>query len=137
MHTLRRIPWLFIALTAYYLPWLYHKPAALTANAYDLTEWVSIHPAVRNGNPPLLAPFLLRGVLAGLALLFGLQAARIAGLVRWLYIAAAWILVITLLPPLDFFRGSFDDPNYRQQFALSIGALILLVGITLAHHRHV
>src|SRR5258706_5695618 len=107
MNTIRRIPFLFIALLAYYLPWVYHKTAALTANGYDLAEWVSIHPAVRNGNPPLLAPFLLRVVLSGLALLFGLHAAKSQKLTHWLYAVFALILSITLLPPLDFFRGGF------------------------------
>ena len=137
MHIIRRIPWLFIALVAYYLPWVYHKTAALTANAYDLAELVSIDPEVRNGNPPLLAPFLLRVVLGGLAILFALLAAKTVERVRWLYIAAAWILAITLLPPLDFFRGAFDDPNYQQQFAISLGTLILIVAIAVAHHRGV
>jgi hypothetical protein len=135
MYILRRIPWLFIAVIAYYLPWVFHKTAALTANAYDLAEWVSIHPEVRNGNPPLLAPFLLRVVLVGLAVLFALQAAKKSGWIHWLYVAMAWVLVITLLPPLEFFRGSFDDPNYRQQFALSLGALIGVVGIAVGFHR--
>src|SRR4051794_40034649 len=106
MHILRRIPWLFIALVAYYLPWVFHKTAALTAQAYDLAELVSLAPEVRNGNPPLLAPFLLRVVLVGLAVLFALQAAEKSGWVHWLYVAMAWVLVITLLPPLEFFRGS-------------------------------
>jgi hypothetical protein len=137
MHIVRRIPWLFIALIAYYLPWVFHKTAALTAQAYDLAELVSLAPEVRNGNPPLLAPFLLRFVLVGLAVLFALQAAKISGWVHWLYVAMAWMLVITLLPPLEFFRGSFDDPNYRQQFALSVGALIGVVGTAVLFHRKV
>ena len=124
---LKHWPWLPIALVAYYLPWVWHPAAALTANAYDLAEWVSIHPAVRNGDPPLVAPFLLRAVLAGLALLCGLSAIRVQKWwVRWLYGALAVILAITLLPPPDFFRGAGDDPNYRQQFGLAVGTFIVL-----------
>ncbi|MEP7286205.1 MAG: hypothetical protein ABI947_10605 [Chloroflexota bacterium] len=120
---LQQLPWLIVALIAYYLPWVYHKTAALTANAYDLAEWVSIYPTVRGGNPPLLDPFLLRGAMAGLALLFALRAAR-GGWLRWLYIVLSLLLVITLLPPLDFFRNAGDDPNYRQQFIISLATLI-------------
>src|SRR5258707_621157 len=64
---------------AYYLPLLANREAALSANAYDLAEWVSIYPPVRGGDgtlPPLFAPLLLRGVLAGLGLLFGWNAFR-------------------------------------------------------------
>jgi hypothetical protein len=116
---------LLVAPVGYYLPWISNAAAALSFNAYDLAEWVSLHPAVRGGGFPLLAPFLLRSVLGGLALLFGLRALRIE--VRWQQVGwgmLALCLAITLLPPLDFFRGGWDDPNYRQQFALTIGTLV-------------
>ncbi len=127
---LKQWPWLPLALIAYYLPWIWHPTAALTANAYDLAEWVSIHPAVRNGDPPLVAPFLLRSLLGGIALLCGLCAVcaqKWWG--RWLYGALAVILAITLLPPPDFFRGAGGDPNYRQQFGLAVGTFIALLAI--------
>ena len=127
---LKHWPWLPIALIAYYLPWVWHPTAALTANAYDLAEWVSIHPAVRNGDPPLVAPFFLRSLLGGIALLCGLSAVcarKWWG--HWLYGAPAVILAITLLPPPDFFRGAGGDPNYRQQFGLAVGTLIALLAI--------
>ena len=127
---LKHWPWLPIALIAYYLPWVWHPTAALTANAYDLAEWVSIHPAVRNGDPPLVAPFLLRSLLGGLALLSGLKAVcSQKWWVRWLYGVLAVILAITLLPPPDFFRGAGGDPNYRQQFGLAVGTFIALLAI--------
>ena len=47
----------------------------------------------------------------------------------------ALLLAITLLPPFDFFRGAWDDPNYRQQFALAIGTLIGLVALAAIHRR--
>lgn len=121
---------LFGAVVAYYLPWLSNSSAALSANAYDLAEWVSIHPAVRGGDgtlPPLLAPFLLRAVLAALALLFGWGALRTrVPVLRAIGAASGVTLMITLLPPPEFFRGGWDDPNYRQQFGLALGTLILL-----------
>lgn len=133
---LSRIPWYIGALIACYLPWVYHPAAGLTFNAYDLAEWVSLHSAVRGASVPLVAPFLLRAVLGGLALLFCLRALRSAG--RWVRLAytglALW-LAITLLPPFDFFRGAWDDPNYRQQFALAIGTLIGLVALAAVNQR--
>jgi hypothetical protein len=124
-----RWPWALGAVLAFYLPWITNPAAALTFNAYDLAEWTSLRPDVRGGAIPLLAPLLLRAVLGLIALLFGLRALNHAGWQRWLYAALALALAITLLPPLDFFRGAFDDPNYRQQFGLAVGTLIGLVAL--------
>jgi hypothetical protein len=133
---LLRFPWLLAALVAYYLPWLNNQAAALSANAYDLAEWTSLHPAVREASIPLLAPFLLRAVLGGIALMFGLYALKVQSKrARWAYTALALALAITLMPPLDFFRGAWDDPNYRQQFALSIGTLTGLVLLAVSRER--
>jgi uncharacterized membrane protein YsdA (DUF1294 family) len=136
LRRLDRWPWQLGALAAYYLPWIANRAAALSANAYDLAEWTSLHPAVRGVSVPLVAPFLLRAVLGGLALLFGFRALR--ALTVWLrlaYAALALWLALTLLPPLDFFRGAWDDPNYRQQFWLSIGTLIGLGVLAVAGRR--
>jgi len=136
LSNLSRIPWYIVALVAYYLPWIYHPAAGLTFNAYDLAEWVSLHPAVRGASVPLVAPFLLRVVLGGLALLFCLRALRSDRTwVRLAYAGLAVLLAITLLPPFDFFRGAWDDPNYRQQFALAIGTLIGLVALAAINRR--
>ncbi len=121
---------LLVALVACYLPWTSHAAAAFNLNAYDLAEWVSLPPAARQGNPPLAESFMLRAVLAGMALLWGLQARRAgAPLLRPAFGALALILALTLLPPLDFFRGAWDDPNYRQQAGLAVSALLLVAGV--------
>jgi hypothetical protein len=123
---LHRGLFLFFALLAYYLPFVWHKAAALTANGYDLAEWISIHPAVRGGNPPLLIPFLLRAALAGIAVLMGIQALQQTRW-RWLYALVALALAVTLLPPLEYFVKAGDDPNYGQQFMIANGTLVVLV----------
>ncbi len=118
---------MFGALIACYLPWINHPAAALSFNAYDLAEWTSLSPAVRSGSLPLLAPFLLRAVFGGLALLFGLRALRSDGIwARLGYALLALILALTLLPPFEFFRGAGDDPNYRQQALITLGTFFLL-----------
>ncbi len=133
---LLRLPWLLAALIAYYLPWINHQAAVFSLNAYDLAEFTSIDPAVRGASIPYLVPFLLRAALGGLALLSGIQALKAeSGRARWACSALALALAITLLPPLDFFRGAWDDPNYRQQFALSIATLTWLVALAGARSR--
>jgi hypothetical protein len=125
---------LLVALMCYYLPWHYHPAAALSANAFDLAEWVGLSPAVRYAfSPPMVAPFLLRVVLSMLAVLFALNAPMNAGLWRWLNGGVALLLAITLAPPIEFIRvpGATADPNYRQLFALLIGTLIALGGVLL------
>lgn len=122
------------ALLCYYLPWQYHPAAALSANAFDLAEWVGLSPAVRYAfSPPMAAPFLLRVVLSLLAVLFALNARMLAGWWRWLNAGLALLLTITLAPPIEFIRvpGATEDPNYRQLFTLLIGTLIALGSVML------
>lgn len=130
---------LIMAVVAYYLPWWSGRAAALSANAYDLAEWVSLPPVVRQASIPLLATFLLRAVLAGLALLFGLTGIRQRGYLRAFSIVIALILAITLAPPLDFFRelfhGGWDDINHRQQFLLTVITLVGLAAIFLSRQQ--
>jgi hypothetical protein len=44
-------------------------------------------------------------------------------------------LMITLMPPLEFFRGAFNDTNYQQQFVLSGITLIGLGAIWFLRRR--
>ena len=104
---LSRWPWLGFALIGYYLPWVYHRAAGLTFNAYDLAEWVSLSPEARGGSLPFLIPFLLRFALVGIALLCGIRAAISSHtLSRGLYMLLALVLALNLLPPVDFFPMS-------------------------------
>src|SRR5258708_34443636 len=62
-----------LALFGYWLPWLTHPAAALRLNGYELSEWVTFLPGVRDGSLPLgRLVFLLP--LGCLALLLGLAA---------------------------------------------------------------
>src|SRR5258708_5936100 len=131
-----RWPWLVLALAAYYLPWVYHRAAALTFNANDLAEWTSLAPVVRDAGIPLLVPFLLRMVLAFLALLFALSAACAHKPIgRWGFAPLAILLAITLLPPPEFFRGAWNDANYRQQFGIALATTLGLIAIAVLQRR--
>src|SRR5258708_29419981 len=92
-----RWPWLVLALAAYYLPWVYHRAAALTFNANDLGEWTSISPLQRSVGLPLIAPLLLRALLLGLCILYALPTAEQGSCRRWFYAMLALILALTLL----------------------------------------
>jgi hypothetical protein len=108
---------------AYTLPWVTNPGVSLSLGAYDLAEWSSLHPTVRASNPPFLAAFLLRFPLACL----GLMAALMPAERRWPRITAGLLMAVALLPPVEFFTQYRDDPNYRQQFALTV--LVLLASL--------
>lgn len=122
---------LLLALVCYFLPWWWSAAAGLTAQAFDLAEFVGLSPAVRAGNPPLLAPLLLRLPLAALAVLFLLRSRTpdLRGWWRWLLRLIALALLLTFIPPIEFIRvaGGFDDPNYRQLFLLLIATFVALL----------
>ena len=64
-----------LALVGYWLPWLTQPAAALRLNGYELSEWVTYLPGVRDGSLPLSRVLFLLP-LACLALLLALAAAR-------------------------------------------------------------
>ncbi|MFN8448358.1 MAG: hypothetical protein U0521_07145 [Anaerolineae bacterium] len=109
-----------LLLIVYLFPWVVNPSASLTANAYDLAAWASVHPAVQAETPTLLTCLLLRLPLACIALLvaFGARRSALSALVVLVAVAA-------LLPPLEFIHDT-GNPNYRQQAALAL--LTLLAG---------
>lgn len=116
-----------LALVAYVLPWLVNPGAGLTFNAYDLAEWLSLHPAVRDTSPPLLVTAGLRGLLCLLAWLIAFAPAP-TRFIRGSHLVFVVLVAVALLPPLEFFTAAaWGDSNYRQQFALSL--LTLIVGL--------
>jgi hypothetical protein len=122
---------LFSALIGYYVTWINNRAAALSANAFDLAEWIGIIPAVRYAEPPLSAPFALRAALVSLAWLFALRGAlaqRFA--VRAAMSVIGLALAVSLRPPIAFFRGETGDPNYQQLAALCLVAVsgVLFIG---------
>lgn len=120
---------LVVALVAFYLPWVDHISAGFTMNGFDLAEWASLHPAVRSSSPPLLTSFLLRVPQIAVAIGLALTASALAE-PRWRAIgwAAALLVALRYLPPVEFWQSARGDPNYRQM-ALLTTLGVLGVGI--------
>jgi uncharacterized membrane protein YfcA len=102
--------------------------------AYDLAEWSSLHPIVRQTLPFLWTTLSLRIPLAILGILLAAYLAsnfyhRVLGLLLIL------ITAITLLPPLEFFTVYRGDPNYQQQFFLVLITLVIGILITMWRNK--
>jgi len=111
---------ILLTLLGYILPWVHHSTTALSMGAFDLAEWTSLHPTARVGAVPFLAVLLLRLPLVLIALI-----AALAPFPRLVRFVAVTLFAISLLPPFEFFLTGLSDPNYRQQFLLSLITLIL------------
>jgi len=112
---------LLLALVGYWLPWLTHPAAALRLNGYELSEWITFLPGVRDGSLPLNRLLFLLP-LACLALLFALAATRPTPTLS--------------LPPLGAPPNHHSPPPARtglRAFLPSLGGpagwLLLLVGV--------
>lgn len=120
-----------IALFAYFTPWLVNSGASLSADAYDLAEWASLHPAARVSTPLLLTSFLLRLPPVCMVIFVALNIRPSYTSHRRLAVLFVMGTAVGLLPPLEFFSQASADLNYRQQFALaSIAFLGGLIGLT-------
>jgi hypothetical protein len=134
-----------LLLLAYVLPWqVVPTIGGLTNGAYDLAEWISIHPAVR-GEPFLLTALLLRLPLVMIAWWVGASGVRKHVGTAFMPSVHArsvnfpgrailiMLIAIALLPPLEFLTSARSDPNYQQQFMLACLAFIGgMAGIALA-----
>jgi len=125
-----RLLLLIAGILAYTLPWIVNPGSGLTMGAYDLAEWASLHPVVRNEAPILLTTLLLRVPILclGLLLLINTVGQRFR-FNWWLAVIVFGLICAYSLPPLEFVTTARDDLNYRQQFVLTIvtGFLGLLV----------
>lgn len=119
------------AFIAYLLPWVVAPSAPMTLGAFDLAEWVSLHPSQHHTSPPLQATLLLRLQLGLLCLLYSVANANEP---RKL-IPAIVIVLLTIgqLPPPEFIKD-LGNTNYRQQFALAL--ISSIAGLILLRIRH-
>lgn len=109
-----------IACVAYALPWAFNANQTLDLNAYDLGEWLSLHPTTQQ-SALRLPSLLLRGQLL---LLVALIAWQPSNQYRLFSIFAALLLIVAQLPPLDFIQNT-GDLNQRQQFLLALSSAII------------
>ena len=117
---------IMFALIGYCLPWVLTPASGLSLGAYDLAEWSSLHPVVRQTIPFLWTTLALRIPLAILGILLATYVRKISHQIP-IAILCLLVAAIALLPPLEFFTTYRDDPNYRQQFILVL--LTLIIGI--------
>jgi hypothetical protein len=110
-----------LALFAYTLPWLVTTGASLSLNAHDLAEWVSLHPMERARTPELLTSLFLRLQLVHIGLIIAFCANRPISYHRGINVVLLFVLVLALLPPVEFLAGG--DINYQQQLALAAATL--------------
>src|SRR5258707_12161641 len=80
-----------LALVGYWLPWLTHPVAALRLNGYELSEWVTYLPGVRDGSLPL-SRLLFLLPLSCLALLLALASS-------WQPVGSPRLLSTATTPP--------------------------------------
>lgn len=113
-------------LAGYLLPWIVAQTAPMTLNAYDLAEWMSLHPPQWHSNPPYAVPLMLRMQLVIVACLAGLLATSKKP--RTLAVVLIIILAIAQLPPLEFL-SNINNLNYRQQFLLAGAGLIVSLAL--------
>lgn len=124
---------IILAFGAYSLPWLVNPSVGLTLGAYDLAEWSTLHPEVRNDSPELLLSLLLRVPLVGLAVIaaFSSSLRRVYSITWWLIVISIALLLTISFPPLEFVTEARNDLNYLQQFFLTmIGGVLVLWGIS-------
>lgn len=118
---------------AYHMPWMLHKTAVFTYNAFDLAEGASLHPTIRAESPSLLTPLWLRLPLVLIGMMIAVASTQLHDeRWRWIWRGVAVLVVMRLNPPIDFYPFGDTDPNYNQLGYLmltglgSIGVVILL-----------
>ena len=106
----------------YFGTWVQHSAAALTMNAYDLSEWITRLPQVREGS-------LLVGrlhILALLALTIVLTTAwALRNRRRWWALGLSVLGFTMLLPGYPFFLWYRTDPEVRYQLVFAAATLVV------------
>lgn len=151
---LRTILPLGFALLGYWTPWLTHPAASLRLNGYELSEWVTFLPGVRDGTLPIaylpLGLYFARLAflipLACLAWLLGIAAFRFrreavtpmrqSWISLWLPTTGwgwgvwllAWFVCYTVFPPYPYILSAYRDPEFQFHFLVA-GLTLLGLGL--------
>lgn len=120
-----------LGVMAYHMVWQTHMVAAFNSNAFDLAEWVSLHPTVRAESPALFTPMLLRLpliLLAGVIVMASsvLQAEK----AKWIWRGVALLAVLRLNPPTDFYPwggGSANDQQLGRLTAFGLAVVLAMI----------
>jgi hypothetical protein len=149
-----------LALVGYWGPWLIHSTAPLILNGYDLSEWVTFLPPVRDGSlfPTLTLPlsgsiYLARLVffipLACVAGLLGLTASRYRGHtapylrawwsdvlprspLSWALLGLAGVCCFIVLPPYEaYVRADYRAEYWPQMVMAGLTAVLIMSAFVL------
>ncbi|MBI3763389.1 MAG: hypothetical protein HY260_16200 [Chloroflexi bacterium] len=135
----RGATWLGLALVwaGYWAPWIAHRAAALNLNGYELAEWITFLPGVRDGSLRL-SRFDFLAPLSAIVILTALAAATpgLSSWVRWPARAVGLLGAIAILPEYPFILSAPTDPELRPTLILGIVtiAAVLLSSVPLAAH---
>ena len=119
--------WTALALLGYWSPWLSLPPAALRLNGYDLAEWITFLPGVRDGSLHLnRLSFLMP--LACVALLLGIASARFPwrSPIRWGLLLLGLASAYNVFPAYPYILTAYADPEFQMQFSVACIAVVAL-----------
>ena len=131
---------LALSLLGFWLPWLAPEPAGLQLNAFELSDWVMMSPDVAYRAYPVQRLSFV-SIAACLTIGFGLALSRSrAGLSwrAWLARPTTWALALGLfasfLTALPYFPHAligWREPEWRLQWLMAVGALVVGVATLL------
>lgn len=119
----------------YLLPWVQTTGIAFDLSAYDLAEWITLHPGGASLPDPMTTSLLLRLPLVAIIWITALHGTLTS---TWSsYVRISWLMLLFALllfsaPPAEFLDEP-SNPNYRQQMMLTglalAGTVVLMTGI--------
>lgn len=124
---------LVAAFGAYHMPWITHEAAVFTNNAFDLAEFMSLHPSVQYESPALYTPLLLRMPIIIIALLITLSAGQLSSeKAQWLWRGFGLLVVLRLNPPAAYYSfsgASLNDQQLGNMMLAGLAGVVLLIAV--------